>query len=91
MKKQKLKPFFFSILFLLLIIVTACTSDKTYVIKAGLSQNPEEPQVRAVKLFKNIIEEKTEGIIVIDKTMAGIGRLKSSIKLEVKKGFVKKI
>lgn len=37
------------------------------------------------------IEGKTKGIIVIDKTMAAIGKLKNNIRLEVKKGFVKKI
>jgi leucyl aminopeptidase (aminopeptidase T) len=37
------------------------------------------------------VEGKTKGIIVIDKTMAAIGKLKNPIKLEVKGGFVKRI
>ncbi len=36
-------------------------------------------------------EGKINGILVVDKTMAGIGRLKSPIKLLIKDGFVKKI
>jgi leucyl aminopeptidase (aminopeptidase T) len=34
------------------------------------------------------VENKTNGVFVIDKTMAGIGRLKSSIKFTVKDGYV---
>lgn len=37
------------------------------------------------------VELKSKGIIVIDKTMAGIGKLKNVIELRVNKGFVKKI
>jgi len=37
------------------------------------------------------VEGKTKGFIVIDKTMAGIGKLKNNIKIEIKKGFVEKI
>ena len=37
------------------------------------------------------VEHKTNGTIVIDKTMAGLGKLKKDIKIEVKNGFVKKI
>ena len=40
--------------------------EKIYVIKAGLSQNPEEPQVRAVALFKQIVEEKSGGRIKVE-------------------------
>lgn len=36
-------------------------------------------------------EHKTEGIAVIDKTMAGIGKLKSPIKLKIEKGYVREI
>jgi tripartite ATP-independent transporter DctP family solute receptor len=45
------------------ILGAACgnSGEKVYVIKASLSQNPQEPQVRAVKLFKQIIEDKSEG------------------------------
>ena len=49
----------------LFILLSSCSSNKTYVIKAGLSQNPEEPQVRAVELFKEIVEEKTGGTIQV--------------------------
>ncbi len=42
------------------------TGEKTYIIKVSLSQNQGEPQVRAVALFKNIVEEKTLGRIKID-------------------------
>jgi len=37
------------------------------------------------------IEGKTNGTIVVDKTMAGIGKLKNDIRFEVKDGFAKKI
>ncbi len=37
--------------FLLLAIMCQGTGEKIYIIKASLSQNPGEPQVRAVKLF----------------------------------------
>ncbi len=37
------------------------------------------------------VEDKTKGVVVIDKTMAGIGKLRSNIKLEIKKGFVERI
>ena len=30
-----------------------------------MSQNPEEPQVKAVELFKEIVEEKTDGVIKV--------------------------
>jgi len=36
-------------------------------------------------------EGKTNGVLVIDETMAGIGRLRSPIKLLIKGGFVRKI
>lgn len=39
--------------------------EKNYVIKASFSQNPQEPQVRAGTLFKEIIEEKTGGRIEV--------------------------
>ncbi|MEA2036803.1 MAG: aminopeptidase [Nanoarchaeota archaeon] len=37
------------------------------------------------------VEGKTNGVLIVDKTMAGIGKLKSSINIEVKDGFVTKI
>lgn len=39
--------------------------EKTYVIKASFSQNPQEPQVRAGTLFKEIVEKKTGGRIEV--------------------------
>jgi tripartite ATP-independent transporter DctP family solute receptor len=36
------------------------------VIKASLSQNPQEPQVRAVELFKQVVEDKSEGIVRVE-------------------------
>ena len=57
-------------LFILGIIVLgiACQfgTEKTYLIKVGLSQNPKEPQVRAFRLFKEIVEERTEGKIRVE-------------------------
>jgi tripartite ATP-independent transporter DctP family solute receptor len=35
------------------------------VLKAALSQNPSEPQVRAVELFADLVEEGTEGRISV--------------------------
>lgn len=67
MKKMIVKLKF---LFILGIIVLgmACQSrtEKTYLIKVGLSQNPEEPQVRAFRLFKEIVEGKTLGKIRVE-------------------------
>ena len=37
------------------------------------------------------IEKKTNGILVIDKTMAGIGKLKKPIRMLIKNGFARKI
>ncbi len=42
------------------------TGEKTYIIKVSLSQNQGEPQVRAVQLFKETVEDKTLGRIRID-------------------------
>jgi TRAP-type transport system periplasmic protein len=39
--------------------------EKTYVIKASFSQNPQEPQVKAGALFKQIVEEKSSGRIKV--------------------------
>jgi tripartite ATP-independent transporter DctP family solute receptor len=40
--------------------------EKIYIIKASLSQNPQEPQVRAVKLFKKIVEDRSEGKMKVE-------------------------
>ncbi len=42
------------------------TGEKIYIIKVSLSQNLGEPQVRAVKLFKKTVEEKTLSKIRVD-------------------------
>lgn len=42
------------------------SGEKIYVIKTSLSQNPQEPQVRAVELFKQIVEEKTAGKVRVE-------------------------
>ena len=63
------------ILFLKVIIITAafilgimCNKDreKVYIIKASLSQNPQEPQVKAVELFKQIVEDKSAGKVKVE-------------------------
>jgi tripartite ATP-independent transporter DctP family solute receptor len=41
------------------------SGEKIYGIKASLSQNPQEPQVKAVELFKRIVEEKTGGRVKV--------------------------
>jgi tripartite ATP-independent transporter DctP family solute receptor len=40
--------------------------EKTAVVKASLSQNPQEPQVKAVESFKKIVEEKTGGNVRVE-------------------------
>ncbi len=47
----------------LMIFGAACggSGEKTYVIKAGFSQNPQEPQVKAGALFKEIVEDRSDG------------------------------
>jgi tripartite ATP-independent transporter DctP family solute receptor len=51
-----------------LILGLSCkgSGEKIYVIKTSLSQNPQEPQVRAVELFKQIIEDKSEGKVKVE-------------------------
>ena len=53
---------------MVLVIGLSCrgSGEKVFVIKASLSQNPQEPQVRAVELFKKIVEEKTEGKMKVE-------------------------
>jgi tripartite ATP-independent transporter DctP family solute receptor len=53
------------------LIVTLCMlckggGERVHVIKASLSQNLQEPQVRAVELFKKIVEEKSEGKLKVE-------------------------
>jgi tripartite ATP-independent transporter DctP family solute receptor len=40
--------------------------EKVYIIKAALSQNPGQPQVRAVELFERLVEQGTAGGIRVD-------------------------
>ena len=40
--------------------------EKISVIKVSLSQNPDEPQVRAVELFKQIVEKKSAGKMKVE-------------------------
>jgi tripartite ATP-independent transporter DctP family solute receptor len=42
------------------------SGEKIFIIKASLSQNPQEPQVKAVELFKQIVEDKSEGIVKVE-------------------------
>jgi tripartite ATP-independent transporter DctP family solute receptor len=49
------------LLSLLLFVWIGCGGEKGYVIKFSLPQNPEEPQIQAVELFKQIVEERTAG------------------------------
>ena len=49
-----------SICRVLVLLLLGCSSgEQTVVIKAALSQNPGEPQVRAVEAFKRLVEERT--------------------------------
>jgi tripartite ATP-independent transporter DctP family solute receptor len=54
------------ILIITLGIVCIGSGEKVYVIKASLSQNPQEPQVRAVELFKQTVEERSEGNVKVE-------------------------
>jgi tripartite ATP-independent transporter DctP family solute receptor len=63
------------ILFLKVIVIAvvfmfgiACNGDgeKVYVIKASLSQNPQEPQVKAVELFRQFVEDKSAGKMKVE-------------------------
>jgi tripartite ATP-independent transporter DctP family solute receptor len=65
MKNGKIKG---TVLFIFIILGIFCkgSGDKIYVIKASLSQNPHEPQVRAVELFQQIVEEKSQGKLKVE-------------------------
>lgn len=57
------------ILFLGVIVFgIACRSEsqKTYLIKIGQGQTPGEPQIKAMELFKEIVEAKTAGKILVE-------------------------
>jgi len=56
-----------AIIFGIIILGIVCRSGERHlVIKASLSQNPGEPQVRALKLFKKLVEEKSAGKLVVE-------------------------
>ncbi|UCE41710.1 MAG: TRAP transporter substrate-binding protein [Candidatus Aminicenantes bacterium] len=61
---------FLKIIIVISILITGAvcngSREKVYVIKASLSQNPHEPQVRAVELFKQTIEEKSGGKVKVE-------------------------
>ncbi len=47
---------------IIIVLGLGCGSgERGYVIKVSLPQNPEEPQIKAVELFKQIVEERTAG------------------------------
>ena len=60
--------FIIVIIFGISILCVACgnSGEKSYVVKTSLSQNPQEPQVRAVKLFKQIVEDKSGGRVKVE-------------------------
>jgi tripartite ATP-independent transporter DctP family solute receptor len=48
------------------VLIAGCGSgEKITILKAALSQNPSEPQVRAVELFAELVSEGTEGRIQV--------------------------
>lgn len=51
--------------FITLLSFCSPRGERIYVIKAALSQNPGEPQVRAVELFKKIVEEQTNSMVQV--------------------------
>jgi tripartite ATP-independent transporter DctP family solute receptor len=55
---------YWSLFVLLSVLLTGCRqNEQATVIKAALSQNPGEPQVRAMESFKRMVEESTSGRI----------------------------
>jgi tripartite ATP-independent transporter DctP family solute receptor len=61
--KGRIVPSAFS---LLLLLTAGCgPGDGVTILKAALSQNPSEPQVRAVQLFAELVSEGTEGRISV--------------------------
>jgi leucyl aminopeptidase (aminopeptidase T) len=68
------------------VYINKCFNDNGFYNKKGNFGNLPAGEVGFAP-----VEGKTNGIAVIDKTMAGIGRLRSPLRLEIKDGFVKKI
>jgi tripartite ATP-independent transporter DctP family solute receptor len=66
MKRILLPKIFVLALVLTFGIVCGGKGDKVHVIKASLSQNPQEPQVRAVELFKQRVEEYSGGMVKVE-------------------------
>jgi tripartite ATP-independent transporter DctP family solute receptor len=70
MKINMFKPKYLLLLILLGLIVPwiACQSksEKTYLIKIGQGQTPGEPQIKAMELFKEIVEGKTAGKLRVE-------------------------
>lgn len=54
-----------SFLLLLLGTLSCAEKDGPLILKAALSQNPSEPQVRAVERFAELVAEGTEGRILV--------------------------
>jgi tripartite ATP-independent transporter DctP family solute receptor len=56
------------LIFGFIVLGSACRfkSEKTYLIKVGQGQTVGEPQVRSMDLFKEIVEEKTEGKVRVE-------------------------
>jgi tripartite ATP-independent transporter DctP family solute receptor len=56
------------LIFGFVVLGSACRSksEKTYLIKVGQGQTASEPQVKAMVLFKEIVEEKTEGKVRVE-------------------------
>jgi tripartite ATP-independent transporter DctP family solute receptor len=52
----------------MIILGMACSSGrgKTFLIRIGQSMNPDEPQVRAMRLFKDVVEERAAGKIRVE-------------------------
>jgi tripartite ATP-independent transporter DctP family solute receptor len=69
--KDMLKPKYLLLQVLslgMLILGFACQSEsqKTYLIRIGQGQTAGEPQVKAMELFKEIVEEKTGGKLQVE-------------------------
>jgi tripartite ATP-independent transporter DctP family solute receptor len=52
----------------MIVLGIACQSEseKTYLIKIGQGQTPGEPQIKAMELFKEIVENKTAGRLRVE-------------------------
>ena len=52
----------------LIVLGIACRSEseKTYLIKIGQGQTQDEPQIKAMELFKEIVENKTAGRLRVE-------------------------